>query len=88
MNSSSRPIRGNVRMMVNNASDEMLETNIYTVTPCFCMYARACVCVYVCVCLCVCVFVCVCVDTRAYICIASIHLDAEYSKFIAVFRHN
>ena len=48
------------------------------------MYARACVYVFVCVCVCV----RVCLDTRAYICVIFIHLDAEYSKFIVVVRHN
>ena len=45
-----------------------------------CVYVCVCMCVYVCVCLCVCVcvFVCVCV------CVDSIHLDAEYSKFIVL----
>ena len=30
----------------------------------------------------VCVCVCVRVRAHAYVCVASIHLDAEYSKFI------
>ena len=30
---------------------------------------------------------CVCVDTRAYVRVASNHLDAEYSKFIVVVQH-
>ena len=44
----------------------------------------------VCVCMCVCIhiymyiyiYVCVCVCVR--VCVASIHLDAEYSKFMQV----
>ena len=59
-----------------------------TISVFVCTRVHVCVCVYVCVCVCVCVCLCVCVDTRAYICVASIHLDAEYSKFIVVARHN
>ena len=33
--------------------------------------------------MCLSVCVCVCAGTRAYVCVASIHLDADYSKFIA-----
>ena len=36
-----------------------------------------CVCVWVCVCV---VYVYVCVYTRAHVCVALIHLDAEYAK--------
>ena len=34
----------------------------------------------VCVCLYVCVFMCVCVGRRAYVCVASIHLNVKYSN--------
>ena len=74
-------------------SDEMPETNICNATPYLCMYARACVCVCVTVCvymyiyIYMCVCVCMCVGTRAYVCIAFIHLEAEYSKFIVVVHH-
>ena len=78
-------------------SGDMPETNICDATPCVCMYVCACVCsracwcvcvsvcvhVYVCVCKCV----CVCVGTGAYVCVASNHLHAEYSKFIVVVQH-
>ena len=60
----------------------MPETNICNATPCLCIYARASVCVCECVCVYVSKCVCVCVATRAYACVASIRLDAEYSKFI------
>ena len=35
-----------------------------------------CVCIYVCVCVCV----CVCVGRRAYVCVAPIHLNVDYSN--------
>ena len=75
MNLSSRPIRGQNERPTAPSGD-MPETNICNATPC----------VYVCVCACVYVFECecVCVGTRVYVCVATIHLDAEYSKFIVV----
>ena len=54
----------------------------FMICVCICVYVCACVCVCMCVCVCLCVCVCVCLGTRAYVCVASIHLDAEYSKFI------
>ena len=37
-----------------------------------------CVCVYMCINVCVCV--CLCVGRRAYVCVASIHQNVEYSN--------
>ena len=42
------------------------------------MYVCVYMCIYVYVCVCVCV--CVCVGRRAYVCVASIHLNVEYSN--------
>ena len=51
---------------------------IYATQHPVCVCTR--VCMYVSVCESVCM--CVCAGTRAHVCVASIHLDAEYSKFI------
>ena len=37
--------------------------------------------------MCMSVCVSVCVGTRAHVCVAFIHLDAEYSKCIVVIQH-
>ena len=68
---------------------------IYATQHPVCMCAHACICVCECVCICmflclsvyVCVCVCVCTGTREYVCVASINLEAEYSKFIVVVQH-
>ena len=50
---------------------------------CVCIYIYICVCVFICVCIYVCVCVCVWVGVgkRAYVCVASIHLNVEYSNW-------
>ena len=73
-NLSSRPNPGRRQNDGKQRPLTNCQRQIYATQHPVCVCTRMCVYVSVCV--------CVGVGTRAYVCVASIHLDAEYSKFI------
>ena len=75
-NFSSRPNPGRRRNDVKQRPLTNCQRLIYATQH------PVCVCTRVRVYVSVCVRMCACVRVRAYVCVASIHLDAKYSKFI------